>query len=124
MHTLDRERIEALLDPGSAVEYGILKGRSDHGWVHTLGGVEFVGTIDGQAVVASSTDYSDHGGGYGAGQLNRLLALARENRWPIVLFADGGGSRAQVPELCRYQAKYPDQSKKAFQKSTIIRHQR
>ncbi len=93
-----RERVDALLDPGSAAEYGILNGRADWGWVHTLGGVEFVGTVDGQPVVTSSTDYSDHGGGYGAGQLNRLLALAQQNHWPIVLFADGGGSRAQVLE--------------------------
>src|SRR5690606_9551209 len=41
---------------------------------------------------------TDHGGGYGAGRIPRLYALAHEHRWPVILFADGGGSRATVPE--------------------------
>jgi acetyl-CoA carboxylase carboxyltransferase component len=94
-----RERIAALLDPGTAVEYGALAGRSETGdWFATRGGVDFVGTVDGQPVVASSTDYTDHGGGYGAGRIPRLYALAYEHRWPVILIADGGGSRATVPE--------------------------
>jgi acetyl-CoA carboxylase carboxyltransferase component len=94
-----RERIAALLDPGSAVEYGILSGRTSDGtWIPTRGGVDFVGTVDGQPVITSSTDFTDHGGGYGAGRIPRLYALAYEHRWPVVLFADGGGSRATVPE--------------------------
>ena len=93
-----RERIAALLDEGSAVEYGSIAARTeDGGWVAEAGGVDFVGTVEGQAVVASSTDYTDHGGGYGAGRLERLFALAREHRWPLVLFVDGGGSRARHP---------------------------
>lgn len=91
-----RERIAALLDRGSEVEFGALRGRGSGGWVTTLGGVDFVGTVDGQPVVASSTNYSHHGGGYGAGQLARLFALAGQQRWPVVLFADGGGSQATV----------------------------
>jgi acetyl-CoA carboxylase carboxyltransferase component len=94
-HLTARERIAALLDPGSEVEFGILQGRASHGWVHTLGGVDFVGTVDGQPVIASSTDYSHHGGGYGAGQRARLFALSKQNRWPVVLFVDGGGSQAR-----------------------------
>jgi acetyl-CoA carboxylase carboxyltransferase component len=94
-----RERIAALLDPGSAVEYGALAGRTHAGaWLPTRGGVDFVGSVDGQPVVASSTDFTDHGGGYGAGRIPRLYALAYEHRWPVVLFTDGGGSRATVPE--------------------------
>src|SRR5581483_3486276 len=96
-HLTARERITALLDPGSEVEFGVLQGRGEEGWIHTLGGVDFIGTVDGQPVVASSTDYSHHGGGYGAGQLARLFALAKQQRWPVVLFVDGGGSQAQVP---------------------------
>ena len=98
-HLTARERIEALLDPGSAVEYGVLSGRRiDTGdWVPTTGGVDFAGTVDGQPVVASSTDFTDHGGGYGAGRLTRLYSIAHEQRWPVICFADGGGSRAQVP---------------------------
>ncbi len=93
-----RERIAALLDPGSAVEYGVLSGRGESDWVQTTGGVDFLGTVHGQSVVASSTDFTDRGGGYGAGRLGRLLALANEHRWPVVLFTEGGGSRAVVPE--------------------------
>ena len=62
-----RERIEALLDPGSAVEYGAIAAVDrDGGYVAEAGGVDFVGTVDGQTVIASSTDYTDRGGGYGA----------------------------------------------------------
>lgn len=93
-----RERIHLLLDPGSEVEYGSIAARTgDGGWVAEAGGVDFVGKIDGRPVVASSTDYTDHGGGYGAGRLGRLFALAYEQRWPVVLFVDGGGSRARHP---------------------------
>lgn len=95
-HLSARERIAALLDPGSAVEFGSLRGRVNEQWLPTLGGVDFLGTIDGHAVVASSTDYSHHGGGYGAGNLARLFALAQQERWPVVLFVDGGGSQAQT----------------------------
>jgi len=93
-----RERMDALLDADSEVEYGAIAGRSPDGeWVAEAGGVDFVGTIDGQVVIASSTDYTDHGGGYGAGRLGRLYSLAHEPRWPLVFFVDGGGSRAQHP---------------------------
>ena len=50
-------------------------------------------------MIASSTDYTDHGGGYGAGRLGRLFGLACEQRWPLVLFVDGGGSRARHPRM-------------------------
>ncbi|MPY96366.1 MAG: hypothetical protein GEV08_25870, partial [Acidimicrobiia bacterium] len=97
-----RERIAALLDPGTEVEYGSIAAVDDQGgWVAEAGGVDFVGTIGGQTVVASSTDYTDHGGGYGAGRLERLFALAREHRWPVVFFVDGGGSRARHPRVGR-----------------------
>lgn len=93
-----RERMRLLLDPASEVEYGSIAARSAEGeWVPEAGGVDFVGTVDGRPVIASSTDYTDHGGGYGAGRLGRLFALAYEQRWPLVLFVDGGGSRARHP---------------------------
>lgn len=93
-----RERIRLLLDSGSAVEYGGIAAKSGAGdWVAEAGGVDFVGTVAGRPVVASSTDYTDHGGGYGAGRLGRLFGLAYEQRWPVVLFVDGGGSRARHP---------------------------
>jgi acetyl-CoA carboxylase carboxyltransferase component len=93
-----RERMEVLLDADSEVEYGAIAAQTPDGeWVAEAGGVDFVGEIDGQVVIASSTDYSDHGGGYGAGRLGRLYSLAHEHRWPLVFFVDGGGSRAQHP---------------------------
>jgi acetyl-CoA carboxylase carboxyltransferase component len=93
-----RERIEAVLDPGSEVEYGAIAAQgADGDWIAEAGGVDFVGTMGGHPVIVSSTDYTDHGGGYGAGRLGRLFALAYEQRWPVVLFVDGGGSRARHP---------------------------
>lgn len=94
-----RERINALLDPGSAVPYGTIAAYDPAAgeWIGEAGGVDVVGSIDGQTVVASSTDYTDHGGGYGANRLTHLFALAEEHRWPLVLFVDGGGSRARHP---------------------------
>lgn len=93
-----RERIAALLDPGTEVEYGSIAAIDrDGSWVAEAGGIDFIGTVDGQSVVASSTDYTDKGGGYGAGRLERLFALARQHRWPVVFFVDGGGSRARHP---------------------------
>ena len=93
-----QERVGLLLDTDSAVEYGSIAARSADGeWIPEAGGVDFVGTIDGRPAIVSSTDYTDHGGGYGAGRLGRLFGLAFEQRWPVVLFVDGGGSRARHP---------------------------
>jgi acetyl-CoA carboxylase carboxyltransferase component len=95
-----RERVAALLDPGSEVPYGTIAAvDADGSWVPEAGGVDFVGTVDGQTVIASSTDFTDRGGGYGAGRLERLFALAHDHRWPLVLFVDGGGSRARHPRV-------------------------
>ena len=94
-----RERIELLLDVGSAVEYGSIAALApDSGeWVAETGGLDYIGAVDGQTLIASSTDYTDHGGGYGAGKLTHLFGLAHEHRWPVVMFVDGGGSRARHP---------------------------
>jgi len=95
-----RERVEALLDAGSAVEYGGIAARTAEGdWIAEAGGVDFVGTVGGRTVIASSTDATDKGGGYGAGRLPRLFALADQYGWPMVLFVDGGGSRARHPRV-------------------------
>ena len=95
-----RERIAALLDPDSEVEYGsIAARRADGAWIAEAGGVDVIGTVGGQTVITSSTDFTDKGGGYGAGRLERLFALAHEHRWPVVLFVDGGGSRARHPRV-------------------------
>lgn len=97
-----RERLSELLDPDSVVQYGAITAQTKDGeWVPEGGGVDVVGSIDGQVVVSSSTDFTDHGGGYGAGRLSRLFSLAVENRWPLVVFVDGGGTRARHPRTGR-----------------------
>ncbi len=100
-----RERVGELLDPGTEVEYGSIAAidraapEGTRGWIAEAGGVDYIGTVDGQTVITSSTDFTDRGGGYGAGRLERLFALAQEHRWPLVLFVDGGGSRARHPRV-------------------------
>lgn len=70
-------------------------------WIAETGGVDAFCTIDGQPAIVSSTDYTDSGGGYGAARLGRLFALAIAQRWPLVMFVDGGGSRARHPRSGR-----------------------
>lgn len=98
-----RERIAALLDDDSEVEFGSIAAYDPDaigkGWVAEAGGVDYVGTVGGQTIIASSTDYTDRGGGYGAARIERLMGLAMEHRWPIVFFVDGGGSRARHPRV-------------------------
>ncbi|MDA3040826.1 MAG: hypothetical protein O3C27_15100 [Actinomycetota bacterium] len=93
-----RERMAALLDPDTEVPYGTIAALAPDGaWVAETGGVDAVGSVDGLTIIASSTDFTDKGGGYGAGRLERLFALAHQHRWPVVIFVDGGGSRARHP---------------------------
>ena len=96
-HLTARERIAALIDPGSLVEFGILaespgmEGPAD-------GLVNGIASIDGCSVVVASYDYSVYGGtqtGINHGKLDRMIELAYDNRWPFICFADGGGARAQ-----------------------------
>ncbi len=99
-HLTATERLAALLDPGSAVPFGTIAAQSaDGAWIAEAGGVDAVGTVEGRTVIASSTDYTDRGGGYGAGRIGRLISVALDHRWPIVFFADGGGSRARHPRV-------------------------
>ena len=97
-HLTARERTAILLDAGSEVEFGAIAAvDADEDWVPEKGGVDFIGTIDGETVITSSTDYTDRGGGYGADRLEHLISLAHKQRWPIAFFVDGGGSRARHP---------------------------
>ncbi|MCH1614393.1 MAG: hypothetical protein L7S47_01665 [Acidimicrobiales bacterium] len=97
-HLTARERIASLLDHETAVEFGSIAAIDTEGdWVPEYGGVDFIGQVNNQPVIASSTDYTDRGGGYGGGRLEHLIALSQQHRWPMVLFVDGGGSRARHP---------------------------
>ncbi len=98
-----RERLELLMDPDSDIPYGTIAavdpeaGPDGNPWIAETGGLDALCTIDGRPAVVSTTDYTDHGGGYGGARLGRLIALAREQRWPLIAFVDGGGSRARHP---------------------------
>lgn len=104
-----RERMALLMDPDSDIPYGTIAA-VDPGaledadsaagpWIAETGGLDAICTIGGQPAIVSTTDYTDHGGGYGAARLGRLMALALERRWPLVAFVDGGGSRARHPRV-------------------------
>ena len=98
-HKTARERVAELLDRGSAIEFGVVQGKADWGWAHTLGGVDFIGTVNGHPVVTSSTDYSDHGGGYGSGNLHPSLG-------PILHNADRrSSSTARAACAMRFRAR-------------------
>ena len=98
-HLTARERISAMLDPGSFVEFGVLAQPMDPAQSGAADGlVDGVGTIDGSPIAISSYDYSVYGGtqsGLNHGKLDRMIELAYDHRWPFLCFADGGGARAQ-----------------------------
>lgn len=90
-----RERIDAVIDPGSFVETGVLAGPDDE----AAGGlVAGLATVFGKTVSICSYDYSVWGGtqtGINHSKIDRIMDLAIRYRWPFVCFADGGGARAQ-----------------------------
>ncbi len=90
-----RERIDAVIDPGSFVETGVLAGPEDE----PAGGlVAGLGTLYGRTIAISSYDYTVWGGtqtGINHSKIDRIMDLAIRHRFPFVCFADGGGARAQ-----------------------------
>ena len=97
-----RSRLDALLDPASFVEYGVLAGQTsrvddDAPGDGLVGGV---GEVDANAVVAASYDRSVLDGtqsNRNQHKLAKLIYLAHRNRWPLVLFVDGDGARRDDP---------------------------
>lgn len=92
-----RERIDALLDPGSFLELGALAGNaSEHGFVPAayVGGL---GRIDGRDVAVGGEDFTVRGGAErdGAEKVALVCAMAREYRIPVVLFHDGAGGNIE-----------------------------
>jgi methylmalonyl-CoA carboxyltransferase 12S subunit len=100
-----RENIEALLDPGSFVEYGRLATAAQEKRLSIeelrrrtpadglIGGI---GRIDGRACAVLSYDYLVMAGTQGIRghhKSDRLLGLIEELRLPVVFFAEGGGGR-------------------------------
>jgi acetyl-CoA carboxylase carboxyltransferase component len=100
-----RENLADLLDEDSFVEYGPLmfaaqeQRRSKEELIARTpadGLVGGVGTVDGEACVALSYDYTVLAGTQGMRnhlKKDRLFELAERRRLPVVLFAEGGGGR-------------------------------
>ncbi len=90
-----RERIDAILDPDSFVESGVLAGPEDEPAGGFVGGF---GKLFGKSIAIASYDYSVWGGtqtGLNHTKMDRVVEMAARHRWPMVFFADGGGARAQ-----------------------------
>lgn len=102
-----RERIDALLDPGSFHEIGALAGRA------TYEGTELVdfspanfvmgrGRVDGRAVVVGGDDFTVRGGAADASIWQKQVMaeqMANELRLPIVRLVDGSGGGGSVKSL-------------------------
>ena len=106
-----RENVAALLDAGSFNEHGALalaaqRGRRSEEELLTLspadGLITGVGTVnagqfpDTAACAVAAYDYTVLAGTQGYfnhHKLDRLIALAGQWKWPLVLFAEGGGGR-------------------------------
>jgi acetyl-CoA carboxylase carboxyltransferase component len=103
-----RERIAALLDPGSFHEIGALTGRAtydDDGQIVDVMPANFVmgrGRIDGRAVVVGGDDFTVRGGAADASIFQKQVhaeRMARELRLPIVRLVDGSGGGGSVKSL-------------------------
>ena len=91
-----RQRIAALLDPGSFVELGTLVGGEAQ--LPADGFVAGTGQIDGRDVVVGAEDFTVLGGSIGIrahAKRYRTAELALQERRPLVLLLDGAGERAQ-----------------------------
>ncbi|MDA3040827.1 MAG: biotin carboxylase [Actinomycetota bacterium] len=101
-HLTARERIAALVDEGSFIEYGQLAGESPalDDQAPADGLVAGSGQLDGGPLVVASYDVTVHDGTQtdrNMRKLVRLLYLANRHRWPFVCFVDGDGARPDPP---------------------------
>jgi acetyl-CoA carboxylase carboxyltransferase component len=96
-----RERVDALVDPGSFVELGALVGAVHRGVTPPAPADGLVGghaTIDGRRVVVGSEDFTVMGGSIGIGthaKRIRLAHLAGQEGVPLVMLLEGAGERSQ-----------------------------
>jgi propionyl-CoA carboxylase beta chain len=99
-----RERIEALLDPGSFVELDALARHRAHGFgiedrrPYGDGVITGFGTVDGRQVCVFSQDATVFGGSLGevyGEKIVKVLDLAMKNGCPVVGINEGGGARIQ-----------------------------
>lgn len=106
-----RENIDDLFDEGSFIEYGGLAlaaqrhARSIDELVEKSpadGIVCGIGTVNGQRAMALAYDFTVFAGtqGYvGHRKIDRMVDIARSERLPIVLYAEGGGGRPNDTDM-------------------------
>ncbi|WP_107656524.1 acyl-CoA carboxylase subunit beta [Nocardia suismassiliense] len=94
-----RERVRALLDPGSFVEIGaLMRQTAQPGAMYGDGVVTGRGRIDGRPVVVIAHDQTVHGGSVGemfGRKVATAMEFAYENACPVVAINDSGGARIQ-----------------------------
>ena len=99
-----RERIEALLDPGSFVELDALARHRAHDFdmqsrrPYGDGCITGHGTVDGRQVCVFSHDATVFGGALGevyGEKIVKVLDLAMKNGCPVIGINEGGGARIQ-----------------------------
>jgi propionyl-CoA carboxylase beta chain len=99
-----RERVEALLDPGSFVELDALARHRAHGFgieekrPYGDGVVTGHGTVDGRSVCVFSQDFTVFGGSLGevfGEKIVKVMDLAMRTGCPVIGINDSGGARIQ-----------------------------
>ena len=89
-----RQRIDALFDPGTFQEIGLLVGTVNG--IPAEGFVCGVGKVDGRTVLAGVEDFSVLGGSIGTGGSSkryRIAELAAQEQIPLVMMLEGAGHR-------------------------------
>jgi len=103
-----KERIHALLDPGSFAETGALAGKAEYdeaGNLTSIRPANFVlgmGRIDGRRVVVGGDDFTVRGGAADAsigGKQGYAERMARELKLPMIRLVDGTGGGGSVRSL-------------------------
>lgn len=92
-----RERIEALVDPGSFLELGTLAGEETPEGFIPSGYVGGLARVDGRDIAVGGEDFTVRGGSErdGAEKIAVICAMAKEYRIPLVLFHDGAGGNIE-----------------------------
>ena len=91
-----RQRIDALLDPGSFREIGALVGTGAATPAPADAFPCGSGRIDGRPILIGAEDFTTQGGSIGVGthaKRQRLVELAGQERTPLVLLLEGAGER-------------------------------
>jgi acetyl-CoA carboxylase carboxyltransferase component len=91
-----RERIEALVDPGSFQEFGQIAGEVDaSGAFSPTNIVAGVAALEGRSAVVAGDDFTIRGGAYSPASLKKIQyaeSLAIRRRMPLVRLLEGGGA--------------------------------